>query len=111
MSKENLYQLTEREANEINEAIIRGTSRMIAAQDLLELPVLYNSFENTLTGVLGGCPCRSYEPPLEEQKELAYKWMVQHYELLSATFNAVTELVHDTRESLEMAVTVGRRLS
>ena len=105
------YQLTEAEANEINEAIIRGTGRMIAAQDLLDLPVFYDSFEETLTGVLGGIPYRSYEPPLEEQKENAYKWMVKHYELISATFNAVSELVHDTRDSLEMAVTVGRRLS
>lgn len=111
MSKETTYQLTEAEANRINEAIHRGTCRMIAAQDLLDLPISNDSFENNLAGVLGGLPYTGYEPPKEIEMERAYKWMVKHYELISAIFTAVTELVNDTREALEMLPTVERRAS
>lgn len=105
------YQLTEAEANQINEAIHRGTCRMIAAQDLLDLPISKDSFENTLEGVLGGVPYNGYEPPKEIQTERAYKWMEAHYELISAIFTALVELVRDTREALEMLPTVERRAS
>lgn len=107
MSKETIYPLTEREANGILNAVQRGTQRMIAAQDLMDLPLLYDTFESTLEGLLGRSWRLHQEEPLEEEKEAAYRWLVQNYEILYATFTAVRELVNDTRDSLEMLTIEG----
>lgn len=105
MSKETFYPLTESEANAITNAVQRGYCRMIAIEDLMDLPVAADSFGNNLEGILGTYTLSPNEPPLEIQKENAYRWLVKHYELISATFTAVRELVDDTRNGLEMLPT------
>ena len=98
MSKELTYPLTERDANILTEAVHRACCRMIAAQDLMDLPIALDTFGNTLEGLLG----RDTE---EAQKDRAHRWLVTNYELLSAIFTAVRELVDDTRDGLEMLPT------
>ena len=95
-----VYSLTESEYNGISNAITKGLFRLVACEDLMDLLEDSESFENTLNGLLGSC--MSPEPPIEVQKDNAYKWLLKHYELISATFSAVRVLVDDTRDNLEM---------
>lgn len=102
MNKETFYPLTETEANGIINGVSRGYSRMIAIEDLMDLTVSADSFGDSLEGILGDYKLAPKKPPLEIQKENAYTWLVMHYELISAVFTAVRELVDDTRNGLEM---------
>ena len=65
------YPLTKAEANGIIAATERGVRRMIAVEDLMDLPIHMGSFDDTLDGVLGK-RVFSADPPLETQMENAY---------------------------------------
>ena len=100
------YPLTKAEANGIIAATERGVRRMIAVEDLMDLPIHMGGFDDTLDGVLGK-RVFSADPPLETQMEHAYHWLNDHYDILCATFTAVRELVDDTRDGREMLAVHG----
>lgn len=84
---EPIYPLTEREYNSIVGAVTTSITNLIACQNLLDLPILAGSFERTSEGVL---------------EDGAEAWITAHYATVTAVFLAVTELVNNARDELEM---------